>query len=113
MSRADLEDFLRGNGYTVDARTEINGNLQVAYIGSSIEDNAYDGYEITALEAVGHDTQPLAREVWTDLYHSVRWSPQEISVDNDPTRGVSASRPSASTPHNRAIIAVTDTPREP
>ena len=106
MSRADLEQFLIGHGHRVDARTEIDGNLQVAYSGSSDQDNDYDAYEIVILQAVGHDSQPLARKVWQQLRLSFRWSPQEISVDDDP---VVRSRDTKAIPHNRALITVNDT----
>ena len=109
MSRADLEAFLKGEGLQVDARTDLNGSMRVAYLGSTPEDNNYDAYEITVLQAVGHDTQPLAREVWIELYLSQRWSPQEIRTDNDSPVDASTDRSRRATPHDRAIISVNDT----
>ena len=107
MSRADLEAFLRGAGHTVDARTDINGRLRVVYLGSSDEDNDYDAYEIIALQALGQDTQPLARTVWKQLHLSDRWAPREIRTDDDPP--VRSRDIKSSPPHARAIITVDDT----
>ena len=109
VSRLDLEEFLRGQGHTVDARTDINGHMRAEWAGSTEGDNAYDSYTITILGAVGQDLQPLARDTWVELYESERWSPQEIEPDNDPPDATPSDRTRTSTPHNRAVIYVDDT----
>lgn len=82
MSRADLEAFLVDRGFDVYERSDRPPHLQVRHAGNNELDStgSLDAYNVYVVISRHHDTQPLAREVWTELRKSSRYTPLEMTV---------------------------------